>query len=256
MKTEHGTVKNAFITGIGNNTISLLMAIMIFSTVFSVLQHNQGFNDAQVLEVMKTSGPASSGLTFIWLPQLFSTMSFGRPLAVMFFLGLIFAGFTSLISMFELATRVLVDRGIKRRLSIGIVVSIVYLMGIPSVISLDFLNNQDFVWGIGLIISGFFIAILSLKYGLKKLKQSLEDSTMDWRLMKWWDLDLKYFVPVASVLLIVWWLSLTVTVFSPDDWYNPFVTYSAMTCLVQWTGIGLLFVLCNKWLSRNNVGMN
>jgi NSS family neurotransmitter:Na+ symporter len=70
MKIEHGTVKNAFITGIGNNTISLLMAIMIFGTVFSVLQHNQSFSDTQVLEVMKTSGPASSGLTFIWLPQL------------------------------------------------------------------------------------------------------------------------------------------------------------------------------------------
>lgn len=256
MKTEHGTVKNAFITGIGNNSVSLLMAIMIFSTVFSVLKFDQGFSDAHVLEVMKTSGPASSGLTFIWLPQLFSTMFMGRPLAVLFFLGLIFAGFSSLISMFELSARVLVDRGMKRNLSIGIVVSIVYVMGIPSVISLDFLNNQDFVWGIGLIISGVFIAILSIRYGLNKLKQGLEDVTTDWKLTKWWNLDLKYLVPAASVLLIIWWLSLSITVFTPEDWYNPFVTYSAMTCLAQWTGIGLLFAICNKWLGRNNAGMS
>jgi len=248
MRIEHGTVKNAFITGIGNNTISLLMAIMIFATVFSVLQFNQDFSDTQVLVVMKTSGPASSGLTFIWLPQLFATMKFGKILTVLFFLGLVFAGFTSLVSMLEMATRVLIDRGMKRKPAIIVVVSIIYLLGIPSVISLDFLNNQDFVWGLGLIISGLFIAVLTLKYGSNYLKQGMDQSVSDWGLGKWWDLAIKYFVPVASILLIIWWLSLSFMVLAPEDWYNPLVTYSAMTCLAQWTGIAVLFAICNKWI--------
>jgi NSS family neurotransmitter:Na+ symporter len=37
MKKDQGTVKNAFVTGIGNNTVSLLAGIMIFGTILSVL---------------------------------------------------------------------------------------------------------------------------------------------------------------------------------------------------------------------------
>ena len=65
---------------------------------------------------MKTSGPASTGLTFMWLPQLFAKMQLGRLLAILFFLGLTFAGFSSLISMFELTTRIFVS-GKKRNRS-------------------------------------------------------------------------------------------------------------------------------------------
>lgn len=66
MKSEHGTVKNAFVTAIGNNTVSLLSGIMIFGTVFAVLRTEMGMADPQVLEIMKTSG---SGLnrTYIYL---------------------------------------------------------------------------------------------------------------------------------------------------------------------------------------------
>src|SRR5690554_1771246 len=89
MQRRHGVVKNAFITGIGNNTVSLLAAIMIFGTVFAVL--GQEMSRGEVLAVMRDSGPASTGLTFIWMPQLFSKMALGSVLAVLFFLGLSFA---------------------------------------------------------------------------------------------------------------------------------------------------------------------
>jgi NSS family neurotransmitter:Na+ symporter len=108
IKKEHGTVKNAFLTGIGNNTVSLLAGIMVFGTVFAVLKHEMGMSDPQVLEIMKTSGPASTGLTFIWMPQLFDKMFGGGILSVLFFPGLTFAGFSSLIAQLELPSRVLV----------------------------------------------------------------------------------------------------------------------------------------------------
>ena len=43
---------------------------------------------AEILNIMKNSGPASTGLTFIWMPQLFARMFLGKPLAMLFFLGL------------------------------------------------------------------------------------------------------------------------------------------------------------------------
>jgi NSS family neurotransmitter:Na+ symporter len=142
MKKEHGTVKNAFLTGIGNNTVSLLAGIMVFGTVFAVLKHEMGMSDPQVLEIMKTSGPASTGLTFIWMPQLFDKMFGGGILSVLFFLGLTFAGFSSLIAQLELPSRVLVDTGMKRNRAIAVIVILVFLFGIPSARNLNFLSNH------------------------------------------------------------------------------------------------------------------
>ena len=78
-----------------------MAAIMIFSTVFSILGNEMDMSQSEILEIMKTSGPAATGLTFIWMPQLFAKMALGKPLAILFFLGLSFAGFSSLISMLE-----------------------------------------------------------------------------------------------------------------------------------------------------------
>ncbi len=242
MKSEHGTVKNAFITGIGNNTVSLLVAIMIFGTVFSITRSGMDFGMTETIDLMKTSGPASTGLTFIWMPRLFGMMPFGKPLAVLFFLGLSFAGFSSMISMFELGARTLVDRGVGRKRAVLIVVLVVYLAGVPSAANLNFLSNQDFVWGIGLMISGAFIAFHVTRYGAERLKERREDTGGDWRISGIWNFQMRYFIPLAAAALLVWWMYLSVTVFAPGEWYNPFNPFSLMSCLVQWgVLLGFLF---------------
>ena len=105
MQSRHGVVKNSIITGIGNNTVSLLAAVVIFGTVFAIL--GAEMSKADVLAIMQTSGPAATGLTFIWMPQLFAKMPSGNLFAILFFLGLSFAAFSSLIAMIELSTRCL-----------------------------------------------------------------------------------------------------------------------------------------------------
>jgi neurotransmitter:Na+ symporter, NSS family len=224
--------------------------MVIFGTVFSVMQFRFGYNDSETLQVMQTSGPASTGLTFVWMPQLFATMNFGRIMAILFFLGLSFAGFSSLISMLELATRNLVDRGIGRKKAVMFVVSFVYLLGVPSAISLQVLSNQDFVWGLGLMVSGVFIAFFALRLGMDELKENIKLAAFDWPLGKWWDLLTGYFIPFAGVCLLIWWMSLTITVFAPDDWYNPLNPFSLMTVWVQWLLVIFIFVVFNKKISK------
>lgn len=249
MQTRHRVVKNAFITGIGNNTVSLLAAIMIFGTVFSVLQNEMGMNGLETLEIMRTSGPASTGLTFIWMPQLFARMTLGTPLAVMFFLGLTFAGFSSIISMFELSTRVLLDTGLKRSQSIGIVVVAVYLLGIPSARNLELLSNQDFVWGIGLMISGAFIAFAIVRNKVPLMINEINAIPRDWKLGTAWSLIIRWFIPLAALALLVWWMFLSATVFAPEAWYNPFNPFSIMTCLAQFLLVLMLFIFFNRRIS-------
>ena len=57
----------------------------------------------------------NEGLTFVWMPQLFGTLPFGRFFMFLFFLALSFAAITSLIAMIELATRALWDAGVELR---------------------------------------------------------------------------------------------------------------------------------------------
>lgn len=246
MQSRHQVVKNAFITGIGNNTVSLLAAIMIFGTVFSVLQTEMGISGEQTLEIMRTSGPASTGLTFIWMPQLFARMAMGTPLAVLFFLGLTFAGFSSIISMFELSTRVLLDTGLKRSQCIGIVVLVVYLLGLPSARNLDLLSNQDFVWGVGLMISGAFIAFAVMRSKIPHVVSDINAIAGDWKVGGAWSGVIRFFIPLAAGILLVWWMFLSATVFAPDAWYNPFNPFSVMTCLAQFILVLMIFIALNR----------
>jgi neurotransmitter:Na+ symporter, NSS family len=255
MRREHGVVKNAFITGIGNNTVSLLAALMVFGTVFSILKTELGMANPEVLEIMRTSGPASTGLTFIWMPQLFARMVFGHPLAVLFFLGLSFAGFSSLIAMLELPVRIVVDAGIRRSRAIVFIVVVSYLLGIPSARNLGLLSNQDFVWGVALMLSGAMVAFAVIRFGVEKIRRQeiLPDKT-DWQLGRWWNGDLKYIVPLSAFVLLVWWLSLSATVYAPDEWYNPLNLYSVMTCLMQWGIVTGVLLLLNSWFVKRMQG--
>lgn len=249
MQRQHGVVKNAFITGIGNNTVSILAAVMIFGTVFAVL--GAEMSRPEILEVMKSSGPASTGLTFIWMPQLFARMEFGRVLAILFFLGLSFAAFSSLISMIELSTRVLVDGGLQRRHAVGMVAGAGFVLGLPSALSLNVLGNQDFVWGVALMISGAFVAVAVIRYGAPRFRaEVISGGDRDWTVGRVWDGLITYVVPLLAIVLLLWWLYLAAAVYAPETWYNPFEPYSVMTCLVQW-GIALaLFLLLNRWMVR------
>jgi NSS family neurotransmitter:Na+ symporter len=247
MKKEHGAVGNAFLTGIGNNTVSLLAGIMVFGTVFAILKHEMGMSDPQVLEIMKTSGPASTGLTFIWMPQLFDKMFGGSLLSVLFFLGLTFAGFSSLIAQLELPTRVLIDTGLKRNRAIAVIVILVFLFGIPSARNLNFLSNQDFVWGVALMISGAMIAAMIIKQGVNDIRGEINSVTGDRKLGKWWIYVITWFIPVAAVLLLIWWL---VQSFVPGEWYNPFRQFSFMSCIFQWSIVLLLLIIFNRRIAK------
>ena len=143
LRDHEDTALNAFVLPVANNAISLLAGVMVLCTVFSVVPQMVArlASDPEALaafpalseavkggaplsaELIQTSIFASSneGLTFIWMPQLFATLPFGRVLMVLFFLSLSFAAITSLIAMVELGTRVLVDAGVEHLRAVRLV---------------------------------------------------------------------------------------------------------------------------------------
>ncbi|MEX0720718.1 MAG: sodium-dependent transporter [Balneolaceae bacterium] len=246
MRKQDDVTISAFQTGIGNNMVSLMSAVIIFSTVFGTLSPEM--NNAEVLDVMKTSGPASTGLTFIWMPQLFATMGGGGIFAILFFLGLTFAAFSSLISMIELAVKVFVDMGANRKRATIIICLAGFGFGLPSAMNLTFFANQDFVWGVGLMVSGALISYAVIKYGARKFRDELVNSDdSSTTLGPWWEVIIKYVVPVEVVTLLGWWMYLSAAEYAPDTWFNPFSPFSVATVLCQWAlAVGLVYFFRNR----------
>ena len=250
MQMRFGIVKNALITGLGNNFISLVSGIMIFGTCFSIMGSQLGSSDVEILDVMKNSGPASTGLTFIWIPQLFEKILFGKALTILFFLGLTLAGFSSLISQLELTVRTFIDGGMKRSTAILLLVTVSYLLGIPSAMNLNILTNQDFVWGLALLLSGGLFAIVIIRFKASRIRNEILDKNpKDIKPGRLWDIIITYFIPVASILLLFWWL---INDGMNNKWYDPFAQSSLMTSLLQWGIVISVMIIINNWIVRKN----
>jgi NSS family neurotransmitter:Na+ symporter len=263
MRVREDVPLNAFMIGFGNNSVSLLAGIMVLCTVFAIQP------DARDQIV----GAGNEGLTFIWMPQLFAAMPAGGFFMVLFFLGLSFAALTSLISMIELASRVLMDAGFARRRAVITIGVAALVLGLPSAYSIDFLHNQDWVWGVGLMISGLFFAIGARQFGLEKMrKKVINGDGSDIHVGKWWTTLVAFVVPVEAALLTVWWLWQARRDFLADHasrleqglapvsswgewgWLHPISAYNVGTVLAQFAVAITVLLLLNRWLARKAAG--
>lgn len=248
-RQKEDVVLNGALTALANNSVSLLAGITIFSTVFA-LAPGDG-----VRELISGRGSTNTGLAFIFLPQLFARLPGGTIVqsffSTIFFAGLSFAAMTSLISMIELAVKVFVDMGMLRNRAIAMVAIVGFLFGIPSAVSLGFFENQDWVWGIALMISGGFISFAVTKYGIDRFRENAVNGPgTDVLIGKWYNHILTWLIPLQVVVLIGWWFFLAITSYDRSGWWNPFHTYSVATCLLQWGVITAILILLNRWMFR------
>ena len=241
VRRDEDVVVSSVAIGIGNNVASLLAGMAILPTAFALL------STSEALEAMASG---NVGLTFIWVPQLFELVPAGRIFLPVFFLALFCAALSSLIAMTELAVRVLLDAGLTRRVAVRIVGLAAAVCGIPSAASLAIFENQDWVWGLGLMISGLFISVAATRYGQLRLRNELINTVPGGlhvgRIYGW---VLKYLVPAEFVAMFGWWMYQSVAVYDAAGWWNPLRVYSLGTCLLQWGAALLLLRLFNRRLA-------
>ncbi|XP_076456354.1 putative sodium-dependent transporter YocR [Babylonia areolata] len=255
MTRTHAVVKYGTVLPAANNLVSLIAAMTVFSTVFSSLITSQpAMTREQVVDILKDSGPASTGITFIWVPVLFETVgTLGHVVCVLFFLCLSFAGLTSLISNMELTACTLDDFGLGRRWSMPVTVLLTYLMGLMSALNIDVLTNQDFVWGFALVISGLMLQGMVISYGVSSFRSMVVNDfgLDDWKLPKVWEYLVKFILPSEAVLIIVWWAIDLISDHSDTGeakWYQ-LGRETFMVTIVQWTGLLLLLLTVNLGVS-------
>lgn len=264
MRRRKGMGLNALVIGLGDNSASLIAALVVIPTAFALIPATMpGMAELpaemqyqQTIQVLQASGeyshynPASTGMSFVYIPALFHATGdqFGGFFMILFFLALSFAAMTSLISMVELASRVLIDAGIPRKRAIFVILAAGFLFGLPSAWSMDFFSNQDWVWGVGLMVSGFMLMSTVMVYGVDRFRTTLVTGIGGAPPGKWFNVVVGIFLPLQFVVLITWWFSQTMG----PDWWNPFAVANPGTCIFQWAIAILFLIAVNKPLAERS----
>ncbi|UII21324.1 sodium-dependent transporter [Fulvivirga ligni] len=247
-RQKEDVVLNTFIGGFGNNTASLMAGMAILPAVFALAP-----NEGEAISFLQSGNQA---LTFTIIPKLFATIPGGAILSFIFFLAFFLAAFSSLLPMLELFISNLIDMGLTRKSAAVRTLVFSIIFGFPSAYSLDIFTNQDWVWGLGLIISGLLILIAVLKYGVVDFKKDYIDTDSDFSIPISLFKSALIFNVFLAVVLIIWWMSQG---FSKNPWFdangnwNVFDVYSNASIVTQWGLVIIAGLLLNKYIFKTFV---
>jgi len=238
--SEHDDIgANSFVIALADAGSSLLAAMGILPLVFAVSPSRE-----MALQALQSG---DTGLTFIYLAKFFPNLPAGSILAGLFFLALAISALASLLSMVELAVLNLSDFGINRRKAALITAAGAFILGVPSAWKISFQENQDMVWGVGLLISGVFFAYAVYKNGIDHVRGMINESS--WiHVGKWFNVCV-IAIPIIFVVIFGWWVFQAITWY-PDSWWNPWEKLSPGTMVLQWSVLMIAVVLLNKWFSE------
>ena len=215
VKKDEDIPTSCMIMGLGDNLGAILSALVVIPAICALSATPEAANEAL--------GQGNFGITFIYIYQLFSTIPGGRMISFIFFAVLAIAAITSLFSMIEVGVKVLVDLGIVRKKAVVYVCLAGFLVGCFSAWSLNNIDNQDWVWGVGLLVSGALIALVAIKYGVEKLRnEEVNAEGAGMHFPKAYFNVCMYIMPVIVAVMVIYWLIQTKEWF-PDTWLNPFI---------------------------------
>jgi NSS family neurotransmitter:Na+ symporter len=89
--------------------------------------------------------------------------------------------------------------GLTRHKAVILVAVVTFIAGIPSALSVEFLSNQDFVWGVRLLIGGMLAAVAMMRYGVERARAEIY-ATSDFHIGRWWSWFIRLFPVMFAVL--------------------------------------------------------
>ncbi|MGO4110720.1 sodium-dependent transporter [Paenibacillus sp. YAF4_2] len=183
--------------GLGDLLYAFLAGLIIFPTSFA-------------FDIAPGQGP---GLVFVALPAAFAAMPFGSLFGGLFFILLAFAALTSTVGLLEVPVAFVRERfGWSRGLSVIVITLLLFLIGIPSAISvggavggLQFGDKTFFDWmdficsNILLPLGGLLITI----FAGHVWKNAEDEAGLSSRWYRIWIFMVKYVAPILVVLVLL-----------------------------------------------------
>jgi NSS family neurotransmitter:Na+ symporter len=141
------------------NIPNVAITVSLMDTVVAILASLAIFPIVFTYNMAPAAGP---GLAFKTLPIIFNQMPGGTIIAVLFFLLLVFAALTSSISLLEVVVAYFCDEWKWRRTHAALLIGfIIFLLGVPSALSNNYLANYTFLQGLNFLDS---IDLLATNY--------------------------------------------------------------------------------------------
>lgn len=192
---------NAFITAFANSGFELLAGIGVFAALGFMAQQ-QGVAVSEVVA-------GGVGLAFVVFPQIISEFpAFNGLLGSVFFLCLVLAGLTSLISIIETYVAGIQDKfkvSRNKAVAIGGGISAVISILFATQGGLYFLDAADyFINQFGIVVAGFAEVVL-VAWVLREMKtlQQHANSMSDMLLGAWWKVCLGFITPVVLGYMMI-----------------------------------------------------
>jgi len=218
--------------------IALIAGFAILPAVFAL-----GFDPA-----------AGGGLAFITLPGVFATMPGGTFFGALFFLLLSIAALTSAFSLLEVVVSWLVDEHKWKRPKAAIVLGVlIFVLGVPASLSfgvlehikigdmiffdfLDFLQ-ESFILPLGALLTAIFAAYI---WKAKRTREAANSSVGLIKLGKMFDILIKFIVPLAIIIVMVFGL---IDKFSKEPAVE---TYMEEDCIEETADYGEMEVIIDE----------
>ena len=236
MKKNEDITLNGFLIAGSDIAGALISAMVVLPAVFAF-----SASENLALDALKQG---NVGLTFICLTKLFNAIPGGTIVASLFFIALSLSALTSLLPQTEVIVKNCIDFGVSREKAICVIMAACFVFGLPSAIDIRIFNNQDWVWGIGLLVCGLFYALAVYRFGIKKFRETCIHPTSDFKIGGWYDWCIVVY-PCFLAVIIVWWLIQSLQ--WSKNWWTVFAVDNPGTVIVQCAlSIFICMVLNNK----------
>ena len=233
---------NCMIMGMGDNIGALLAGFVVMPAIFALSATNA--------DALAAVSAGNYGMTFIYIYQLFSLMPGGRLVSALFFFCMAAAALTSLFSMIEVGVRNVMDIGVGRKKATLLVCGVGFLIGCFSAWKLSICSNQDWVWGVALMVSGLLFAVTMIKYGVKKaLEEEINTEYADYKFPKWYYCGGIYLAPIIVVVMVAWWGIQSIGWY-PDTWWSPFESENLGTIVFQFAILLIISFALNNFMAK------
>lgn len=201
LKKKTDLTGSGFVVAFSNSGFEILAGIGVFSALGFMAQAS----GVQVSEVVASG----IGLAFIAFPTIISQAPAGALLGVLFFGSLVFAGFTSLVSITEVIIASVQDRTRWSRavatLAVGLPMAVISCVLFSTTTGLNLLDVTDaFVNNFG-IVAVAFVAVLMLSYAFRALP-GLGDHvnrTSSFQLKLGWRIMVSIVAPIVLGFMLV-----------------------------------------------------
>ncbi|GAA4894748.1 sodium-dependent transporter [Tessaracoccus lubricantis] len=156
---------SGLVVGFANSGFELLAGIGVFAVL--------GFMAQASGSAVGDVASGGIGLAFVAFPSIVSSTSIGPVLGVLFFASLVFAGFTSMISIVEVCTAALQDKlglgRVQATLAVGLPMAIASMLLLSTTTGLFFLDITDeFINKFGILL-GAFAMVIVVAWVLRKI---------------------------------------------------------------------------------------